>query len=1297
MEREKESERTLMAVANKPKTTLVVALVTTILLAFAGTGCEQPEKVQLKSRTLTPKKGIIPDYQKTLIGALERGEKRHIYVQLKKHLDKTQQAQLEKQGIKLLSYIGSKTWHATLSAPGALEFTSSAAVQRSPILAAVRWIGEIKPEDKIEPKILTKGVGDYNRQPDGRVDVIVVFFPDVSKVSLAAVVKRYGQMVRKPGMLNDVVVRLSEAKIQQLSQEDSVQWIEEVGPPDKDMSDGADAAAEIVPLWSAPYDLDGTNVQVGQWEDGNPDATHGDLIGRVNIVENVGVSDHATHVAGIIAGNGSLSAGAGGTANQWRGVGDQIDIYSYSTQVDNLEPEDHNSAINTWGIDVSNNSWSSGGSNYTVRSAKFDQVVCGIYGRKIPLVFLASNRNHIFNTVAQPGGSAKNTIVVGNINSDDNTISIKSSWGPTDEEQTKPDVVAPGDETGGDTGIKSCVANLFLDIHNNALIPDFGPGDGPDGIDDYMYPYGIKTGTSMSTPVVSGTVALMLQQYRKTYFGDEARNDAPLPSTFKVILCHTAEDLIDNPGGGADLVGPDYVYGYGLINAEHAVNAVQNERFLEGVIHSATDEDTYKFDVAVGEDELKVTLAWDDPNGTVGAADIIQNDLDIVLINPAGSAFYPPWELDPTNPGNPAVRNSYGTEAAADAHRDEHNVVEQVVVDTPAAGTWTIKVKTSDLPYPYQRYSLIAGDQANDRLEGQVDIIQVLDRSGSMGGLASSGSADTKIEVLRNAATHFIDLMKPNVGNQLGLVQFNQNVVAFAPAHDADLSVLTGARAGILTSETVPSINSGGTTSIGDGLNEALNQLTGPAADADHDQVILLVTDGKENTPLWVDDVNDALIASNIAVYALGLGYGSGINEEILSNLADATGGTFRVTSDELIFRKFFIEILAGALDWAVVVDPVGELSKGENVLVPVTVGVDETSSTFTAYWERFNNAIDLTLISPSGTVITPSNATPDTHIRFGKHPRYAFYQLDFPLGGSLAGEWAGQWKMKLSGTNQISSGQKARYSASAFAEGGAKLDVSLGEVAHIAGKAVPIKVCLMKDGKLLSGAQIDVHCDAPAVSVASVLNRGKVSLNELRKNARIKGDSISLVDQKLQILTKQAGKDILPRKMTKFMLFDDGKHGDGKVRDGVYAASFTDNKTPGSYTLRIVASNIPAGKNLTTTREWTTSLYNGINTDPKYSQIDVKRLTQTADGWRYIVKVVPRDQFDNYLGPGHRVSISVSSRYGKYQIKLTDNIDGSYIKDILLPTKELKAGVKLGINIDGKKFTDLKKPIRLP
>jgi hypothetical protein len=137
------------------------------------------------------------------------------------------------------------------------------------------------------------------------------------------------------------------------------------------------------------------------------------------------------------------------------------------------------------------------------------------------------------------------------------------------------------------------------------------------------------------------------------------------------------------------------------------VYAVRYKRFIEGVIPEEDDYDIYTREVPPLEDELKVTLVWDDVAGTAGAADILQNDLDLLLINPDGDEFFTPWELDPTNPDSPATRNSFATEALADGARDDVNVVEQVLVDNPDVGTWTIKVKGTEIPYPDQRYSLV--------------------------------------------------------------------------------------------------------------------------------------------------------------------------------------------------------------------------------------------------------------------------------------------------------------------------------------------------------------------------------------------------------------------------------------------------------------------------------------------------------------------------------------------------------------------------------------------------------------
>lgn len=1297
MNHKKSLEQSLAGFGALPRALWIVVLVSIILFSFQGIVYAQSEKgknytITLKSRTFTPQPGIKPLLRDNLIIQLERGEKRHVYLQLKKHFNAEERVTLEKQGVRLLNYIGSYTWYATVTDRRALEFTSPAAIKRTPILGTIRWIGEIKPVDRINPSVLTEGVAPHSRGTGDTIYVLVSFHSDVGLDEARSLIEQIGgQVIGEIRIINTIQISGPERMIRQLIDYDAVQWVDQLPPKGEDDNDGLRGAINVDVVWIAPYNLDGTNVTIGQWETRNPDATHDDFGARVRIGDlPASISNHATHVCGTLLGDGSRSAAEGGAANQWRGVATNSNSISFRRPMVEVSPGEYaldiaeltnqytTALAPPYNIAISTNSWGTGhyhkDDHYDAGCQLYDQIIRGALGRTILIVASAGNQGPAksgtnWTTVRIPN-SAKNTIEVGNIFSDRDEISWSSSTGPTEDGRLKPDVVAPGDQADDDpanpwgTGekIRSCYSGNT---------------------------YGEKSGTSMSTPAVSGAIALMLQQYRLTYWGDVNSNEVPLPSTYKSILCHTATDITEDPQyhPGVNFVGPDYIYGYGRINAQASVDVIRDVRFREGVILSVNDEDIYTFEVAPAEDELKVTLAWDDVTANPGdvLANILKNDLDLILINPVGDEFYPPWELDPTNPATPAVRNSYPSEADADTHRDNVNVVEQVVIENPDSGIWTIKVKASDLPEPYQRYSIIAGDQPTDQLEGKIDIMQVLDRSGSMGGYASDTSTDRKIEVLKFAADQFIQMMKPDVGNQLGLVQFNQDVVPFDATHEADLAELTTVRAALLRGTTVPSIEHGGSTSIGDGLQEALNQLTSPLADPDHDHVILLVSDGKENTASWIAGVQDDIIDNNIAVCPLGLGYGSGINEAKLTDLAEATGGTYRITSDDLIFRKFFIEILAGAVKWEVIVDPIGELAAGGSVDIPVTITSDQDGATFTAYWGDIDNAIDLKLITPSGTEITAT--TNNNQIRYGEHSRYAFYQLDFPLSGSLTSEWAGEWKMRLTRT-QILETETVRYSASAFAEGGTKFDVAFDRLSHLTGDKVLVKARLTKGGLPVIGAEINVSCNVPIVGAGNILHEGKVSHDELDKYLIIDGDTISLIDRKLQILAERAGKDILERGMADFKLYDDGQHNDGKANDGVYANSFTDTKIAGSYTFHFIASGIPAVGNQMTTREWTKSFYNEVNINPEYSIVDVKLLESTADGWRYNVTVVPRDQFGNYLGPGHPVSVTIAYTDGSRQVTLDDNIDGTYTKEIFITQNEIKAGAKLEVDVDGKRFT---------
>ncbi|MBZ5559629.1 MAG: S8 family peptidase, partial [Acidobacteriia bacterium] len=133
----------------------------------------------------------------------------------------------------------------------------------------------------------------------------------------------------------------------------------------------------------------------------------------------------------------------------------------------------------------------------------------------------------------------------GTPNRGDDTIGSYSSRGPTYLDWTaKPDLVAPG------TGTVSLAApgSNFYQHKLNALLPGT--------VNTADLPYLSLTGTSMAAPVVTGTVALMLQA-----------NPALTPNAVKAILEYTAQKY---PGYNA------LTQGAGFLNA---VGAVRLARF----------------------------------------------------------------------------------------------------------------------------------------------------------------------------------------------------------------------------------------------------------------------------------------------------------------------------------------------------------------------------------------------------------------------------------------------------------------------------------------------------------------------------------------------------------------------------------------------------------------------------------------------------------------------------------------------------------------------------------------------
>lgn len=478
-------------------------------------------------------------------------------------------------------------------------------------------------------------------------------------------------------------------------------------------------------LWpggTSGLNLSGSSVSVrgklGVWDGGRARPTHVELNGRINNKENtsVAISDHTTHVSGTLIASG-VNPLAKGMAF---GMQDLV-VYDFNNNLSEMLNESGNGllisnhsygTIAGWYQNPSqNNRWEfrgQWGTNedykfgfYNEEAQTFDEIA---YNAPYHLIVKSSGNNRNQNGpavgetywrigadnnyVSAPrpagisnndgydiipmSGTAKNILTVGAINplpsgySGAQSVSISdfSSWGPTDDGRIKPDIVADG-----------------VDLLSATSSSDNS--------------YGIFSGTSMAAPAAAGSLMLLQEYYARLHSGAFMRS-----ATLKALAIHTA----DEAGPSA---GPDYVYGWGVLNVAKAANVITgansgNEfRIIEDVLNTANPTKSITV-VASGKGILAATLVWTDPKGTVHAIQIdhdarkLINDLDLRITK--GAATYMPWVLDPIVPAAAAT--------TGDNTRD--NVEKVEIADVVPGATYTITVShKGTLTNNSQAYSLI--------------------------------------------------------------------------------------------------------------------------------------------------------------------------------------------------------------------------------------------------------------------------------------------------------------------------------------------------------------------------------------------------------------------------------------------------------------------------------------------------------------------------------------------------------------------------------------------------------------
>lgn len=524
----------------------------------------------------------------------------------------------------------------------------------------------------------------------------------------------------------------------------------------------ADAAVSSAAnlLYTAPYNLDGSGVTVGVWDESAVRSTHQefqtDSGSRVTLRnESSWFSSHATHVAGTIAAAGVLPDARGMAPNAW------VDSYNWSNddsemtaagatapaQQDKIYISNHSYGFRVgWEWNGSNWQWYGTGTDQNAYAAQFgqysskarswdliaynspyylifhsagndnnnnpsngSQVVIGgalvTYDRAIHPPGDGFHRNattNSFNGYENIGhqGNSKNIMTIGAVNDavangqrdpSKSTLTGFSSRGPTDDGRIKPDIVASG-------------AGVFST---------------DSGSDSH---YSNKSGTSMSSPSAAGSAALLVQLYRDLFPGDDMR-----ASTLKGLIIHTATDL-GNPG-------PDYHYGWGLMNTRKAADLIidhhanpAKKRMIEDQLTTSEPSNIHAF-TWDGASAIRATLSWTDPAGPDTTANDSRmsrliNDLDLKLIAPDGKQHYPyvmpyvgTWTVESmSEPATTGVNNT--------------DNVEQVFIENPdQPGVWQVVVNhKGDLTDDLQQYGLLISG-----LSAEPPVIEVTRNGSSIG------------------------------------------------------------------------------------------------------------------------------------------------------------------------------------------------------------------------------------------------------------------------------------------------------------------------------------------------------------------------------------------------------------------------------------------------------------------------------------------------------------------------------------------------------------------------------------
>jgi len=516
-------------------------------------------------------------------------------------------------------------------------------------------VNKIKAEYKIDPKLSGSKFPDWAMKGN-LLFVKLLLHENIIISDKIEEVRLLSESIEDVNAFShSLTVSIDKNNLNLFSELDYVSYIEPIDPPsEKENHEGITLHRSNVinTKFTTGRHYDGSGINVMMQDDGLI-GPHADYQGRIDQSNCGGCSssisnDHGDHVAGTIMGSGNIDPLAAGMANG-------AFLYVYSSSNNNYY--DVPTIYQNNDVIITSKSYGNGcNAGYTSLSKDLDEQIT-LYPSLLH-VFSAGNSGSSDCSYGAGSGwgnvtgghkQGKNVLAVANLNGIGNLAS-SSSRGPAADGRIKPDIASKGSSVW-------------------STVPPFS--------------YDHFTGTSMACPGIAGVLAQLYQAYKELNGGVN-----PPSALMKCILLNSADDL-GNPG-------PDFKHGWGEVNAFKAVKMLENNNYATSSI-SQSGANTHTITIPSGVNQVKIMTYWHDKEASTSSSIALVNDINTTLTYLPLGLSYSPLVLD-ESPTQSALNS------VAVPGTDDLNNMEQILINNPTAGNYTLNISGFSIPYGPQEY-----------------------------------------------------------------------------------------------------------------------------------------------------------------------------------------------------------------------------------------------------------------------------------------------------------------------------------------------------------------------------------------------------------------------------------------------------------------------------------------------------------------------------------------------------------------------------------------------------------------